>query len=136
LRATGATRILPLLVDLTNPSPSLGWAGRERASFAERADADLVLALALVHHLAIGGNVPLGRIAELLASLAPRALVEFVPRDDPMVVAMLANREDAFPDYTIDGFRAALAPHFELVATHEIEGSTRTLHRLVRRPRG
>jgi hypothetical protein len=136
LRAAGSAQVLPLLVDLANPSPSLGWAGRERASFTDRSAADLVLALALVHHLAIGGNVPLGRVAELFAALAPQALVEFVPREDPMVRAMLATREDIFEDYTLDGFRAAFEPHFELVATHEIEGSTRTLHRFVRRQRG
>lgn len=133
LRSEGRTDILPLVVDLTNPSPGLGWASRERASFIDRADADVVLALALVHHLAIGANVPLAAIADFLAALAPRAIVEFVPRGDPMVDHMLADREDVFADYSIEGFRAAFASRFRFVQSVVIDGSTRSLHQLERR---
>ena len=83
LKETGSTSVLPLVQDLVNPSPGLGWAGTERAAFADRSDADVVLALALVHHLAISNNVPLGMIASLFARLAPRAIVEFVPEAGP-----------------------------------------------------
>ena len=107
LRTEGRGDILPLVMDLANPSPGLGWAGVERRSLLDRTGADAIIALALIHHLAISRNVPLPMLLDLFASLAPWAVVEFVPKDDPMVRRLLATREDVFPDYTLDGFRAA-----------------------------
>jgi SAM-dependent methyltransferase len=133
VRADGTTTILPLVLDLANPSPGLGWANAERRSLGDRADADIVLALALVHHLAISRNVPLERLADFFAGLAPGLIVEFVPKDDPMVRRLLATREDVFPDYTIEAFRAALGRRFEILAEAPIEGTSRSLLRLQRR---
>ncbi len=133
LRAAGDEHILPLVMDLANPSPALGWATSERRSLLERADADAVLALALVHHLAISRNVPLPEIARLFARLAPHAIVEFVPKEDSMAQRLLATREDIFPEYTLDGFRRAVAPAFEIVAETPIGGSLRVLFHLRRR---
>ena len=93
VREAGRTDILPLVADIANPSPALGWAGRERRSLLERADADAILALALVHHLAIARNVPLPMVFDLFADLAPWAIVEFVPKDDPMVSAACSLRD-------------------------------------------
>lgn len=135
IRRDGVTSILPLIVDVVNPSPGLGWANAERRSLADRADADVVLALALVHHLAISRNIPLDRLAAYLAGLAAGLVVEFVPKDDPMVRTLLATREDVFPDYTLDGFRAAFGSRFELVSEAPIDGTTRVLFRMVRRSR-
>lgn len=132
LKAGGPTSVLPLVQDLVNPSPGLGWAGAERASFVERCDADVVMALALVHHLAISNNVPLDWIAELFARLAPAAIVEFVPKDDPMVNLLLGSRLDVFADYTADGFERAFATHFRIAARTPIPDSTRVLYRLER----
>jgi ribosomal protein L11 methylase PrmA len=125
--------ILPLVMDLANPSPGLGWAGRERRSLIERAGPDAILALALVHHLAISRNVPLPMLLDLFASFAPWAVVEFVPKDDPMVRRLLATREDIFPDYTLDSFRAAAAERFEIIAERPIDESPRVLFLLRRR---
>jgi ribosomal protein L11 methylase PrmA len=133
LRAEGRSDILPLLADLTDPSPALGWAGAERRSLFDRADADVVLALALVHHLAIGANVPLPMVADLLARLAPHAIVEFVPKEDPMVRRLLASRRDVFPSYSIEGFRAAFADGWDILSETPIEGSPRSLFHLHRR---
>lgn len=133
LRAEGRTDILPLVADIANPSPALGWAGRERRSLLERADADAVMALALVHHLAIGRNVPLPMILGLFADLAPWAIVEFVPKDDPMVRRLLATRRDVFAEYDLDGFRAAAASRFEIVREAPIAESPRVLFLLRRR---
>jgi hypothetical protein len=133
VRAEGRADILPLLVDLTDPSPALGWAGAERRSLFDRADADVVLALALVHHLAIGANVPLPMIAALLARLAPHAIVEFVPKEDPMVQRLLASRRDIFPTYSVEGFRTAVATSWDVVSETAIEGSRRRLFHLRRR---
>jgi len=133
IRRERSEAILPLVADVANPSPGLGWAGTERQSLAERANADVILALALVHHLAIGRNVPLAAIGDWFARLAPEAIVEFVPKGDPMVDFLLASREDVFPDYTLDGFRAAMGRSFETVAEVPLEGSRRILFHLRRR---
>jgi hypothetical protein len=133
VRREGRTDILPLVLDLANPSPGLGWAGRERRSLLERADANVVIALALVHHLAISRNVPLPMILGLFADLAPWAIVEFVPKEDPMVRRLLASRRDVFDDYGLAGFRAAAAARFEIVAESPIIESLRVLFLLRRR---
>ena len=106
VREAGEKHLLPLLLDLTNPSPALGWANRERSTLLERRSADAVMALALIHHLAIANNVPLGRIARIFADLADELIVEFVPKSDAKVRILLATREDIFPDYTREGFEA------------------------------
>jgi len=133
VRRDGETRLLPLLLDLANPSPALGWSSVERSSFLERGPTDAILALALVHHLAIGNNVPLPRVAALFAGLAPHLVVEFVPKPDPKVRALLTHREDVFPDYTSEGFEAAFASEFEILAADPIRDSERTLYRMRRR---
>ena len=125
--------ILPLILDVANPSPGIGWANTERRSLLERADPDVILALALVHHIAISRNVPLPMLLELFAQLAPWAIVEFVPKEDPMVRHLLATRKDVFPDYTLEGFRAATGARWETVAEEAIEDSPRVLFLLRRR---
>jgi ribosomal protein L11 methylase PrmA len=133
IRSEGRTDILPLILDVANPSPGIGWAGQERRSLLDRADPDLLLALALVHHLAISRNVPLPMLLDLFARMAPWALVEFVPKEDVMVRRLLATRQDVFPDYTLDGLRAAAIERFEIVVEQPIEDSPRTLLLLRRR---
>jgi hypothetical protein len=133
LDAAARSSILPLVIDLANPSPDLGWAGRERASLAGRTNADTVMALALVHHLAIGRNVPLGSIAAYFATLARDAIVEWVPKQDPMVQKLLASRRDVFEDYAEAGFRASFGEHFSVVDEASIPGSVRRLLLLRRR---
>lgn len=104
----GNLRLLPLYLDAANPSPDQGWAGAERRSLQARGGADALLALAFVHHLAIGRNVPLDGVLRWLTGLAPRGIVEFVRKDDPTVQQMLAHREDVFDDYDEDTFVTAL----------------------------
>lgn len=127
LRERGDERTWSVVGDLRSPSPSLGWDLTERPSLFDRANADVVLALALAHHLAIGGNVPMGAIAATFARLAPRLIVEFVPKEDPQVQRMLSTREDVFADYSLVGLKAAFRPSFTLVSESPIPGSTRTL---------
>jgi hypothetical protein len=115
-KKNGDERLLPLVLDLTNPSPGIGWDNRERMTAAERGPADLAMALALVHHLAIGNNVPLGSIAAHFASLCRWLVIEFVDKQDSQVRRLLATREDIFTEYTREGFEAAFAPYFDLRA--------------------
>ncbi len=132
-RASGDPSLLPLVLDLTNPSPSLGWAHRERMALAERGPADLVLALALVHHLAIANNVPFARIAAFLAEIARSLLIEFVPKEDPKVQRLLAGRADIFGDYTRSAFEQALRADFDILETIPLTGSSRVLYWMKRR---
>ena len=128
LKASGETNVLPLVADVSNPSPAIGWANDERRSLMERGPADLVMALALVHHLAIGNNVPLPLVAGFMRGLGARLIVEFVPKSDPMVAEMLAFREDIFADYTLAGFEAAFGQVFKIERREEIVGSDRVLY--------
>jgi ribosomal protein L11 methylase PrmA len=122
--------ILPLVVDLLNPSPGQGWAHEERRSLAARGPADFALCLALVHHLAIGGNVPLERFAEWLATVAKAGVVEFVPKEDPMVKTLLRTRRDVFSDYGQEVFETALERHFSIEEVAPIPDSQRLLYRI------
>jgi ribosomal protein L11 methylase PrmA len=124
----GEEHVLPLLLDLTNPTPSTGWAHSERSSLVERGPADLILALALVHHLAIGNNVPLGEVARFFRLIGRWALVEFVPKEDPKVQALLTVREDIFDRYDVEGFEAAFQECFEVVDRWALGGSARSLY--------
>ncbi|MEO3747745.1 class I SAM-dependent methyltransferase [Plantactinospora sp. B5E13] len=135
LRADGERRIQPLVMDLADPSPGGGWGSVERASFAARADADAVLALALVHHLAIGRNVPLPAVLDWLvgflagAGAAGRLVVEFVHRDDPMAVRLLANKSAGlFPDYRRAEFERLLEQRCVVQHRLELPSGTRTLY--------
>ena len=130
LAATGDTKILPLVQDLTAPTPACGWALAERSSLLARGPADLALALALVHHLAIGNNVPLASLAALLRSLCRRLICEWVPKEDPQVASLLAWREDTFDDYQEASFVAAMAGHFAVVERAPIADSRRSLYLL------
>lgn len=123
--------ILPLVLDLANPSPALGWNCEERESFAKRCQADCLLALALIHHLVISAGIPLPLVARQLAELVRpggRLVLEEVPREDSQVQSLLAVREDIFTDYTPQGLRAAFAPYFVPEASQPVSGSVRTLH--------
>lgn len=133
VRQRGETGLLPLQLDLMNPSPGTGWAHEERLSLADRGPADAVLALALVHHLAIANNVPLARVAELFARLGRALVIEFVPKSDSQVGRLLRNRADIFPGYTQEGFERAFEPHFEIEARDRVGDSERVLYRMRRR---
>ncbi|MDE2951535.1 MAG: SAM-dependent methyltransferase [Chloroflexota bacterium] len=130
------TQLHPLLVDLTNPSAALGWANGERDSLAQRCKADCVLALALVHHLAIGNNVPLRNIAKYLAALAEWLIIEFVPKSDAKVKVLLASRQDIFADYTQSAFEDVFSEICEIVRSNSIQSSERRLYLMRRRPAG
>jgi hypothetical protein len=131
--ANGETHLLPLVLDLTNPSPAIGWENRERMSILERGPADTVLALALVHHLAISNNVPLDKIADFLAKLCSWLIIEFVPKSDPKVQRLLSTREDIFPNYTRQGFENELGRLFVIKRSEQIRNSKRILYLLERR---
>ncbi len=122
--------ILPLIMDLTNPSPSIGWMNNERDSLVARGTVDMVFALALIHHLAISNNLPLERIAAFFSVLCKYAVVEFVPKSDSQVKRLLASRVDIFPNYDVSGFESAFNIYFEVVQKVPLTGSQRILYLL------
>ncbi len=123
-RKTKQANFLPLRMDLTNPSPSLGWAHGERDSLANRGPADMIMALALIHHLAISNNVPLPAIADFFRRLGKALIIKFVPKQDPQVQRLLENRDDIFNDYHQSGFEQAFGQLLSLagVATDWEDG--------------
>ena len=115
-------------MDLTNPSPALGWAHDERQSLMARGPVNLVLALALVHHLAISNNVPLATLAHFFSQICENLVIEFVPKSDSQVQRLLATREDIFDNYTIEGFKQAFELKFDLMEKKTVRESERILY--------
>ena len=133
LKGEGNTKILPLVFDLTNPSPRLGWRCEERLSLADREPPALILCLALVHHLVISGNVPLANVLEWLASFKCEVVIEMLTKQDEMVQKLLLNKTDQYPEFTVDGFEATAAKHFVTKAKETVMPERRYLYHLVPR---
>jgi hypothetical protein len=135
LRDEGNEKILPLTMNLADPSPSLGWRGLERKSLPDRGNPDLVLALALVHHVAISANVPVREFLDWLASLGCSLVIEFPTREDPMVRRLLAGkRTEEHPDYELGYFERALKEMFDVERSERLGSGTRVLY--FARPKG
>ncbi len=122
------SNMLPLVQDCVNPSTANGWMGRERDSLFDRGPADAVMVLALIHHLAIGRNLPLPRIAEFLAQTGKNIIIEFVPKGDSKVDILLSSRKDIFPDYDETHFEQAMGEYFKLVKKTPVKHTKRTLY--------
>ncbi|MEZ5142274.1 MAG: hypothetical protein R2726_07100 [Acidimicrobiales bacterium] len=126
--------ILPLVVDLTDPSPGLGWANVERPAFLERNRPELVLALAVIHHLAITGNVPTARVLDLFAGLGAATVLEVPTEDDPKVRQLLRNkRAGVHDDYRLERIEAEIGERFDVGARVVLPSQTRVLFELAPR---
>jgi ribosomal protein L11 methylase PrmA len=133
IRASGERHLLPALLDLTNPSAASGWANEERESLGARGPASMVLALALIHHLAIAHNVPFARIADFLARIGRALVIEFVPKHDSQVQRMLATRDDVFGTYSQPIFEEAFARYFTVERVVPVRDSVRVMYVMRRR---
>ena len=122
------THLLPLVMDLTNPSPDIGWANHERLSLVNRGPVDAVMALALIHHLAISNNVPLEQIADFFSRLGKWLVVEFVPKQDDQVKRLLKSRVDIFPNYNREQFEYTFKNYFNIVDMVNIKNTERYLY--------
>ncbi|MCK5430025.1 MAG: hypothetical protein KAI94_11170, partial [Anaerolineales bacterium] len=120
--------LLPLFLDLTNPSPGIGWHNRERMSFIERGPAEVVLSLALIHHLAISNNVPFNQLASFFREVCSWLIIEFIPKSDAQVQRLLASREDIFQSYTINEFESIFSMEFKIHRSELIIDSERRLY--------
>ena len=120
--------LLPLIIDLTNPSPAIGWENNERYSLIERGPADCVLALALIHHLAISNNLPFVKIAEFFRKICQWLIIEFVPKNDSNVKILLSSREDIFSDYLQENFETEFSKYFKIINRKNIINSKRVMY--------
>ncbi len=127
-RNRGETHLLPLLLDLTNPSSGLGWENGERRSILERGPADAVLALALIHHLAIANNLPLSKIAAFFGRICRSLVIEFVPKTDSQAARLLATRDDVFENYNQMNFEQEFSGFFKIKLSANISGTQRTIY--------
>lgn len=125
--------MLPLLLDLSNPSPAIGFANEERRDIKGRQHPDVIMMLAVVHHLAISNNLPLGMIAKWLSDLTDHVIIEFVPKSDSQVKTLLKTRDDIFDGYHDQGFEDAFSEYFETLRRERIDGTERTVYLLKRR---
>ena len=120
--------MLPLVGDITNPSPGIGWENSERLPLLQRFPVDMTLALALVHHLAIANNLPLAKIAAFFSRSCRALVIEFIPKSDSQVRRLLATREDIFPGYSVAGFEKEFQEHFFIERREAIAGTERILY--------
>ncbi|MDP3883001.1 MAG: class I SAM-dependent methyltransferase [Candidatus Staskawiczbacteria bacterium] len=128
LKANHETNIIPLVFDIVNPSPPIGWANKERNSLQERGTADAILALALVHHLVISENIPFLNIAEFFSKIGNSLIIEFVPKEDSQLKRMLSSSIKNFPVYTQEEFEGAFQNYFSIDSIKPIKNSKRILY--------
>ncbi|MBS4064137.1 MAG: hypothetical protein KGZ74_06230 [Chitinophagaceae bacterium] len=125
--------ILPLVVDLTQPSPAMGWENKEQPAFINRKQFDLSLALALIHHLVIGKNLSFEQTATFFAQRSNWLIIEFVPKDDPKVRQMLGTKKDIYATYDQASFEQAFAAEFTIVKQQPLQHSQRILYLMKKR---
>ena len=134
IRQEKITNLIPMIIDFTHPSPAVGLENKELTSFLERTGRrDLGLCLAFIHHLCIGKNIPLERVAEILAGSCLQLIIEFVPKEDEKTQSLLRSKEDLYPDYTADKFEQAFNRYFTILQKRNIPGSVRTLYLMTRK---
>jgi len=120
--------MLPLLIDFINPSPALGWSSNERSSLLERGPADMVLALALIHHLSLSNNVPFYKLAEFFSQIGSWLVVEFIPKTDSQVKKIIHNRRDDLDWYSRDNFEKEFEKLFSVINKIKIKDSDRVIY--------
>ena len=133
LKAENNTQITPLVMNAANPSSGQGWKGKERTSLEDRSKPDLVICLALIHHIVISSHIPVSEFIDWLASFGAEVVIEFVTKGDAMVKRLLANKEDIYADYEVAHFEACVAKSFRVAAREELQSGTRIMYHLVLR---
>ena len=122
------SQILPLLLDVLNPSPSIGFANRERLCIDKRSTPDVIMALALIHHLTISNNIPFEYVADYFGSIAKYLIIEFVPKEDSQVQFLLSSREDIFTQYNQKCFEDSFGKYFNIIEKVNIKNSQRVMY--------
>jgi hypothetical protein len=130
-RSADSANVLPLCMDLANPSPAMGWRGRERKRLEDRGQPQLLLCLGLIHHLVLAANIPLAEVVDWLASFRAEVILEFPSKKDPMVQALLRNKRDQYDDYSRECLEAELCRHFDIRLRESLPSGERTLYHMV-----
>ena len=125
---TKISNVTPIIQDIANPSSRIGWGHNERSSLQDRGPFELVMALALVHHLAISNNVPFEMVAEYFSKLGKLLIIEFIPKEDSQVIKLLSSREDIFYNYNEDKFEKSFGKYYTIINKVAIKESCRTLY--------
>ena len=133
IKRSGSANILPLTIDIVNPSPAIGFNNKERAAFHDRIKTELVVALALIHHLAIGRNIALPVLSAYFADIAPRLIIEWIPQEDEKIRQMLGSRENVFQEYTEENFERYFYAYFRQVEKIPVPGTGRILYLMERK---
>lgn len=132
IRKNKEVNLLPLVMDLTNPSPAIGWNNQERDSLIARGPADMVFALAIIHHLAISNNVPIEKLASFFHESGKWLIIEFIPKSDSQVRRLLTNRIDIFDTYNLTDFETIFKNKFIIKEKVQIKQSERFLYLMER----
>ena len=127
-RQSGIMNILPLIIDLVNPSPGIGWRNQERPPFEKRFQGDTVMALALIHHLYFSNNLPFDHLADFFAYFGKYLLIEFIDRDDLQVKLLMERRDDDHSAYTKKNFEKAFSDKFRLIKSRDLRTKNRSLY--------
>lgn len=124
--------IIPLRIDMVNPSPAIGFANKERACFTERIKVDVLVALALIHHLVLGKNVPLIMVAGYFSQLAPQLVIEFIPESDEKVQQLLKHKSNLNNRYNQHDFEIAFGSYFSIEGKYQLTDSKRIIYMMKR----
>ncbi len=136
LKHGGSRSILPLVINIADIAGGLGWPGLERRAISDRGKPDLILCLALAHHLVVTHNIPPRELLDWLSRLSKYLIVEFVSKEDPMTQHLLRNKEDNHRDYDIQHFEEYLTQGFSLLKKETLSNGTRTLYFVQSKSRG
>lgn len=127
IKLKGEKNIQPMVLDLSRPTPAIGVNNKERQSFMERSHFDLVMGLALIHHLCIGKNIPFEKVATFFKQICKYLIIEFVPKDDEKVQVMLSNKKDIYCNYTENNFIQEFGKHFNIIKKQIVGNTNRVL---------
>ena len=125
--------ILALVQNVADPSPNWGWRNQERSDLQTRSKPELVLCLALIHHVVITANIPLAEFVDWLAGLSPKLVIEYVSRKDDKVQTLLRNKEDKYKDYSRESLEKHLNRHFDIRRRQEVNNGDRSLYLCIRK---
>ena len=120
--------VIPIIGDLSNPFPSIGWNNLERPSLLKRIGKNTCMALALIHHLRITFGIPLSKQFELFSEISEYLIIEFIDKNDSQIIKLLQNREDVFDDFTEDSFIKIASENFEILENSSIKDSKRKIY--------
>jgi len=127
-RRTNDQFLHPLLFNIIDPSPDLGWANEERRSFFKRSKPDLIVAFAIIHHLSISQNIGFDLIAKLFSATGTYLLIEFLEQDDPRVLELLMFKENKQNDYSRMNFEKSFSNHYQILERYQTESKSRVVY--------